>query len=191
MFQNRVQSSSAELACNKVKVTFALSAEEIYLQYCQDEYRLVKLTKDIQKAAQISMLISTLTEGLRCIAKWPVDNCWHRAQILKAGETESLIRFVDYGELLLSENVNLRVMEDRFNRQPFLAFKAKLADVVSRKESKKTQFQYVMKIQENEFLMTVVEEEPTGIKSVRLARSHDGQDVAWLLVREQIVDVKK
>ena len=48
-----------------------------------------------------------------------------------------------------------------------------------------------MKIQENEFLMTVVEEEPTGIKSVRLARSHDGQDVAWLLVREQIVDVKK
>ena len=73
------------------------------------------------------MLISTLTEGLRCIAKWPVDNCWHRAQILKAGETESLIRFVDYGELLLSENVNLRVMEDRFQPPAVSCFQSKVS----------------------------------------------------------------
>ncbi len=174
----------------EVAVSFSTSPEEVFLQYCCYNKALLTMMEDIQISACNSVPISNVTEGLACLAMWPVDQRWYRAQVREVNESEVLIFYVDYGEQLRSKNLILRVMEERYTLHPFFAFKVKLASVLLRSDGTE-KFQSFMKNNCGTFLMTVVKEEPTGIKSVKLRSPNNEEDLASRLFQRGIVDMEK
>ncbi|KAI9555491.1 hypothetical protein GHT06_018006 [Daphnia sinensis] len=175
---------------SKVLVCFAKSPSELYIQYFTFREILQQLMASIDKSATASDPLVNPTEGLPCLAIYPADNCWYRAQVMKVLPDGIGVRYVDYGNTTKMPNTkdNIRKMEHWLSQYPFYATKVKLADVFPVNGSswdKDVCLRFREIVNDQTFLMECVDRDADAM-SVRLKNS-DGSDLVTRLLQESLV----
>ncbi|KAK4029058.1 hypothetical protein OUZ56_022070 [Daphnia magna] len=117
---------------SEVNVCSAKSPDEFYVQFYRYRKMLEEIMASVASSAPNSDPLVNPVEGLPCLALFPEDRCWYRAEILKILPDGIGIRYVDFGNTILMPNTleHLRMMEHSLAQHPFCAVKVKLANVL-------------------------------------------------------------
>ncbi|XP_046653473.1 uncharacterized protein LOC124344087 [Daphnia pulicaria] len=174
----------------QVSVCFVKSPSEFFIQYDAFREILTKLMESINKSAAISNPLINPVEGMPCVALYPDDGSWNRAQILKVLSDGIGIRYVDFGNTVQMPNSSelCRMMEHSLSEYPFYAIKVKLADVVPVNGSSwdtDTNRKFKDIVLNQAFLMECVQLDADAM-SVRL-KNPDGVDLVSHLLHENLV----
>ncbi|KZS17360.1 Uncharacterized protein APZ42_016991 [Daphnia magna] len=175
---------------SKVSVCFAKSPSEFYIQYFTFREILQQLMKSINNSAIMSDPLVNPTEGLPCLAIYPEDGCWYRAQVLKVLPDGIGVRYVDFGNTVKMPNnkANFLMMEYSLSEYPFYATKVKLADVFPVNGSswhKDVCLRFREIVNDQTFLMECVQQDADAM-SIRL-KNCDGSDLVTRLLQESLV----
>ncbi|XP_057365752.1 uncharacterized protein LOC130686636 [Daphnia carinata] len=175
---------------SEVNVCSAKSPDEFYVQFYRFRKLLEEIMVNVATSAPNSNPLDNPVEGLPCLALFPEDRCWYRAEILKMLPDGIGIRYVDFGNTILMSNTreHLRMMELSLAQHPFCAVKVKLANVLP--VSGITWNSYVKRkfkelIENKRFLMDFAQMD-ADVMCVRL-KNQDGSDFLSHLVREKLV----
>jgi hypothetical protein len=146
--------------------------------------------ESINKSAANSNPLINPVEGMPCVAFFPDDGSWNRAQILKVLSDGIGIRYVDFGNTVQMPNSSelCRMMEHSLSEYPFYAIKVKLADVVPVNGSSwdtDTNRKFKDIVLNQAFLMECVQLDADAM-SVRL-KNPDGSDLVSHLLHENLV----
>ncbi|KAI9559574.1 hypothetical protein GHT06_013579 [Daphnia sinensis] len=175
---------------NEVNVCSAKSPDEFYVQFYRYRKLLEEIMASVTTSATNSDPLVNPVEGLPCLAIFPEDRCWYRAEILKIMPDGIGIRYVDFGNTILMPNnsEHLRMMEQSLAQHPFCAVKVKLANVLP--VSGITWNSFVKKkfkelVENKPFLMYFVKMD-ADVMCVRL-KNPDGSDCLSPLIEEKLI----
>lgn len=131
-------------------------------------------------SAQAESLVDPVA-GLPCIALFPEDSVWYRAQIRQVLQAGIQVQYVDYGNVAIVPNrlETVRRMRQSLSVEPFYAIRVRLAGVASVDASSwdaVTKATFCSLIANQEFQMECVCSD-TDVASVRLT-NQDGIDLA-------------
>lgn len=177
---------------SRVSVCFAKSPSDIYIQYYNFREILGKLMTKIAMSVLNSDPLVNPIEGQPCIAVFPDDRCWYRAQILKILPDGIGVRYVDFGNTQKMPNnpENFRMMEHSLSEYPFYAVKVKLADVFPVKESTWDMdvcLKFIEIVENQSFLMECVQLDSDAMR-VRF-KNPNGSDLVTRLLQENLVRI--
>ncbi|EFX74659.1 hypothetical protein DAPPUDRAFT_108568 [Daphnia pulex] len=112
----------------KVVVCSAKSPDELWVQYVCYREELEEVMRNVTVSSPDSDPVINPVEGRPCVAVFPEDSSWYRAQILKVLPGKIKIRYVDFGNTISMPNTpeSLRKMEHHISEPPFYATKEDL-----------------------------------------------------------------
>ncbi|XP_046464135.1 uncharacterized protein LOC124209928 isoform X5 [Daphnia pulex] len=175
---------------NKVVVCSAKSPDELWVQYVCYREELEKVMRNVAVSSPDSDPVINPVEGRPCVAVFPEDSSWYRAQILKVLPGKIKIRYVDFGNTISMPNTpeSLRKMEHHISEPPFYATKVKLADVLPLNGTSwepDVRLKFKELVENQPFLMEVVQMD-AGVMCVRL-KDQNGLNLSTRLLQEDLV----
>lgn len=92
---------------HQVFVSHVHSPTSFYCQLAQKSDQLDELMGKIEEQAASFTPVSSLTEGMTCMAKYSSDEAWYRSLVTHVAENKADILFVDYGNSESSSKENI------------------------------------------------------------------------------------
>jgi hypothetical protein len=116
----------------RVSVCYAYSPTEFYIQYSALEKQLTNVNERVRKSVAHAEPLIDPVAGLPCLALFPENGEWYRAQVLQVLPAGIRVQFVDYGNLMTIPNchTSYRRMKQSLSDCPIYAAKVKLAGVL-------------------------------------------------------------
>jgi hypothetical protein len=175
---------------NKVVVCSAKSPDELWIQYACYIEELEEVMRNVTVSSPDSDPVINPAEGRPCVAVFPEDSSWYRAQLLKVLPGKIKIRYVDFGNTISMPNTpeSLRKMEHHISEPPFYATKVKLADVLPLNGTSwepDVRLKFKELVENQPFLMEVVQMD-AGVMFVRL-KDKNGLNLSTRLLQEDLV----
>jgi hypothetical protein len=176
--------------CNQVWVSSAKSPYEFFVQYFCYKDMLQEVMKNVEMSFPNSDPLIDPVEGLPCVAIFPEDHSWYRAEIVKILPDGIGIRYVDYGNSILMRNSpeHLRMMKHHISESPFYAVKVKLANVLPLNGTSwdlDVRHKFKELVENHPFMMEFVQMD-ADVMCVRL-KYQDGSDLLERLLQDNLV----
>jgi len=175
---------------NEVVVCSAKSPNELWVQYFCYREKLEEVMRNVKVSFPNSDPLINPVEGLPCVAVFPEDRGWYRAQIVKVLPDGIRIHYVDFGNTISMPNTpeHLRMMERHISEPPFYATKVKLANVLplngtSWEPDNRLKFKEL--VEDRPFLMELVQMD-AGVMCIQL-KDKNGLDVITHLLQKDLV----